>query len=110
MWTQGDNSLRKTLNQHYLSIVCGLDSCLGSLTASGKCSSCGSQGDLKLKKEEILRLEKRLEQLRLVCGFIMELLFSFNQLSLGPLWIQTIKMIKISQILKKRKNCGAGKF
>ena len=110
MWTKWFNIIRKSLNPlFYLSIVCGLGSCRGSLTASGKCSSCGSQGDLEMKKEEILRLEKRLEELRLVCASIRSCrLDSMN--GLGPLWIQTIKMTKISQILKKLKNSGAGKF
>ena len=62
-----------------------------------------------MKKEEILRIEKRLEQLRLVCDSIRSC--HLDSISgLGPLWIQTIQMTKISQILKKLKNCGAGKF
>ena len=69
MWTQEINTQKKTIKAViYLSIICGLNSCVGSLAVSGKCSSCGagSEADLKLKTEEILKLEKRLEQLRLV--------------------------------------------
>ena len=84
MYTEDEHTQNiKTLI--FLSIVCEQNSCVGSLTASGKCSSCGagSQADLKLKTEEILRLEKRLEQLRLVFSDSIHHQFVISKLQLS---------------------------